>query len=276
MGIIDKSSIEKWILPHLSIGTRGFKPEVPLVQIVQAIFHRVKTGTQWRELPVKQFFDKKIIKWGAVFHHFNEWSKDGSWKRVWIELLRSNYTCLDLSSVQIDGSHTVARGGGEAIGYQGRKANETTNSLFLADNTGQMLAISTPQEGQHHDLYNIQSLFNELCDVLKLAGIDVGGLFMNADSGFDSKEFRSVCAQNEIEANVKTNPRNTKKDEEEYQYFDDELYKKRIVIEQANAWIDSYKALLIRFEKTIINWMSLHWIAFSARFINKTKKQKKV
>jgi len=59
-------------------------------------------------------------------------------------------------------------------------------------------------------------------------------------------EFRSVCAQKEIEANVKINPRNTKKDEEEYQYFDDELYKKRIVIEQANAWIDSYKVLLIR------------------------------
>lgn len=276
MGIIDKNSIDKWILPHLSVGKRGFKPSVPLYQIVLVIFYRLKTGCQWRELPIKQYISDVDMSWQNIYHHFKEWSKDGSWQRVWIELLRNNYKYLDLSSIQLDGSHTVARGGGEATGYQGRKSNETTHSLFLADNTGQMLAISTPQEGQHHDLYHIQSLFDELCKVLNLAGVDVRGLFMNADPGFDSKEFRSICTQKEIEANIKTNPRNNIKDEGESQYFDDELYKKRIVIEQANAWIDSYKALLIRFEKKVINWMSLHWMAFSARFINKINKQRKV
>jgi hypothetical protein len=40
----------------------------------------------------------------------------------------------DLSSIQLDGSHTLAKNGGAAISYQGRKAGRTTNALFLADN----------------------------------------------------------------------------------------------------------------------------------------------
>lgn len=276
MGIIDKSSIEQWILPHLSVGKRGFKPQIPLYQIVMAIFYRLKTGCQWRLLPVKQFVEDVDMSWESVYYHFNKWSKDGSWQRVWVELLRSNHKHLDLSSVQIDGSHTVAKRGGEAIGYQGRKASKTTNSLFLADNTGQMLAIATPQEGQHHDLYNIGELFKELFELLQSAGVDTRGLFLNADPGFDSDELRSICIQEEIEANIKPNPRNTKKDEDEYQYFDSKLYEKRTVIEHANAWLDGFKALIIRFETKITNWMSLHWIAFSARFITKINKQRKV
>jgi len=34
------------------------------------------------------------------------------------------------------GSHTLAKRGGEALAYQGRKAAKTTNLLFLADNQG--------------------------------------------------------------------------------------------------------------------------------------------
>ena len=45
--------------------------------------------------------------------------------------------------------------------------------------------MSTPQEGQHHDLFEIQTLFNEICTMLKEAGISLDGLFLNADPGFD-------------------------------------------------------------------------------------------
>ncbi len=47
----------------------------------------------------------------------------------------------------------LAKRGGEAVAYQGRKAAKTTNLLFLADNQGQMLACASPQEGKHNDLH---------------------------------------------------------------------------------------------------------------------------
>lgn len=139
-----------------------------------------------------------------------------------------------------------------------------------------MLAMSEPQEGQHHDLYEIKKLFLELCDLLKSANIATKGIFLNADPGFDSEDLRTVCVTEQIEANIRSNPRNKAKNTIDYQYFDEELYKRRTVIEHANAWMDSYKALLVRFEKHSNNWISLHWMAFTASFLRKIKNSKKV
>lgn len=188
MGIISKSMIEKWILPHLPRGKRGFGTTVPIVEIVECILYRLKTGCQWREVPTKQFFTAKVLKWGAVFYYFNKWSRAGCWKKIWVNLLKANLQYLDLSSAEFDGSHTPAKNGGDAVGYQGRKATNTTNALFFSDNQGVILAMSTPQEGQHraanrHDLYQIQELFEEICSLLKQAGINLKGLFLNADPG---------------------------------------------------------------------------------------------
>jgi DDE superfamily endonuclease len=178
---------------------------------------------------------------------------------------------LTYPAVQLDGSHTPAKNGGIAVGYQGRKACKTSNSLFLCDNTGQMVAVSTAQSGEHNDLYDIQALFDELTDVLELAGIDTKGLFLNADPGFDSVDFRLACSSKEIEANIKENPRGKKLPPEQFVYFDEELYKCRCKIEHANAWMDSFKALIIRFETKVSNWMALQWIAFIVMFARKLK-----
>lgn len=281
MGILNKDTIERWIIPHLTRGKRGFDVSVPVVEIVAAILYRLKTGCQWRELPLKEFFSDKSLTWNSVFYHFNKWSKAGCWQKVWINLLKSNYKYLDLSSVELDGSHTPAKNGGAAVGYQGRKACRTTNSLFLCENQGIMLAMATPQEGQHHDLFQIQALFQEIGEILKQAGIDLNGLFLNADPGFDSEGFKQACQQEGIIPNVKPNPRNASpKDEEPYEsgtpIFDEELYKERYVIERANAWIDAFKALIVRFEFTVRNWMAFHFLAFTVIFLRKINKLMKV
>lgn len=281
MGIMDKAMIETWILPNLTIGTRGFDTTVPLTEIVECIFYRLKTGCQWRELPTKQFFSDKVLHWNSVFYYYNKWSKADCWKRIWTTILTKNRKYLDMSSVEFDGSHTPAKNGGDAVGYQGRKACNTTNALFLSDNQGVMLAMSTPQEGQHHDLFQIQLLFDEICTLLKEADIDLKGLFLNADSGFDSSDFMAACEKEEIIANVKVNPRNSANSEPSvYQkgthVFDDQLYADRSVIEHSNAWVDGFKALLVRFEFSVRNWMSLHFIAFSVIFLRKIDRKLKV
>lgn len=280
MGIPNKYTIETWILPHLTVGTRGFDPTVPLTEIVEAIFYRMKTGCQWRELPTKEFFSKTVLNWNTVYYHFNKWSKANCWKKIWLNILKSNLHFLDLSSIEFDGSHTPAKNGGDAVGYQGRKASNTTNALFMADNQGVMLAMSTPQEGQHHDLFQIQPLFDEICTMLKDVGLDLKDLFLNADPGFDSEEFRKACEKENIIPNIKPNPRNSTKEQEPYEsgthIFDEELYKDRSVIEHSNAWLDGFKSLLVRFEFSVRNWLSLHFMAFSVIFLRKINKKIKV
>ncbi len=216
------------------------------------------------------------MTWQGVFYYFNKWTKQGCWQRMWIELLKANRRYLDLSCMHLDGSHTLAKNGGQAIGYQAQKSAKTTNSLFLSDNQGIMIAMSAPQEGNHHDLFEIQILFDELCQALTAAGINLKGLFLNADPGFDSQDLRQKCADYEIEANIKPNTRNAKKQLQQDHYFDEMLYQRRTVIERANAWLDSFKTLLVRFEFKAANWVAFHWIAFAVLFLRKINKKIKV
>ena len=279
MEILNKNTIEKYIVPYLLKGKRGFKSKIPVTAVVCAILYRLKTGCQWRQLPLKEFFEDTSVSWNTVFYHFNRWSKTGCWERVWLNLLKAHRSELNLSSLQLDGSHTPAKNGGDATGYQGRKACKTTNALFICDNQGIMMAISTPQAGQHHDLFEIKELFGQLLKLLKEAEIDLDGLFLNADSGFDSKNLKQICDEENIIANIKTNPRNaSNKNIEPHtdgdHIFDDELYKARYVIERSNAWLDAFKALLVRFEFTVRNWKALHFIAFAVLFLRKIAKKK--
>ena len=271
LGLIDEGKIRTWILPHLSKGKRGFKSKVDLVGVLLLILKRMKTGCQWRELVVEQYIKDGKTKWQTVYYYFNKWSKDGSFVNVWTQLLSANKRYLDMSCVQLDGSHTPAKRGGAAVGYQGRKAAKTTNSLFLCDNSGQMLTVSEAQCGEHNDLYDINRLFSEMLHILEQAGIECGGIFINADPGFDSEELKQICSEKEIELNVKPNKRNRKQHTDAYRYFDEELYKRRTKIEHANAWMDAFKALLVRYEKLLQTWMALQWLALITLFCRKLK-----
>ena len=81
---------------------------------------------------------------------------------------------------------------------------------------------------------------------------------------------------------MKPNPRNESEEQRLEPYesgnhiFDEELYKDRSVIEHSNAWIDGFKALLVRFEFSVKNWVALHFIPFSVIFLRKINKKIKV
>ena len=271
--LISEDSINGLIIPYLSSGKREGKFRVSKTAIVKAILFKLKTGCQWRQLPVASFFQDYCLSWQGVYYHFRKWASDGSWRHVWIRLLARFRQVLDLSSVQMDGSLSTAHNGGEAVGYQPRVAANSSNSLFLADNRGLMLSCSSPVSGQHHDLYQIRHLFEELLGLLREAGIETAGLFLNADAGFDSKELRKACEKEGIEANIPHNARNKDLPEQKY-YFDELLYKRRNVIEQANAWLDAFKALLIRYEVKAMHGLCLHFLAFSVQLIRKILKNK--
>lgn len=259
---LTKKFITKNLMPYLSQTNLGRKTKVPLWRHIKAIIHKLKTGTQWRELPIAAFGSPLLMNWQSVYYHFNKWSKDGSWKNLWTKFLKLHKSTLDMSSVQLDGSHTPAKRGGEAVGYQGRKKAKTTNSLFLTDKQGLPLAMSPPVSGNHHDLFDIEKYFQKMMDDLANADISSNGLFMNADGGFDSKAFREYCLDNGIIPNIDFNKRNSKLADYEY-LLDDELYKERFSVERTNAWIDAFKTLLVRFETKAHTWLSLHYLAFT-------------
>jgi hypothetical protein len=84
--------------------------------------------------------------------------------------------------------------------------------------------MSKPVSGNHHDLYEINKAFKNICEILEQADIDPRGLVMNADAGFDSRDFREYCDGLEILANIDINKMNAKNTDYEYLVYP-ELYK---------------------------------------------------
>jgi hypothetical protein len=83
--------------------------------------------------------------------------------------LENHKWALDLSTSSVDGSHTKALRGGEQVEFQTRKMSKTTNALYLTDNQGLPIAMSSPIAGNHHDLYQIDIHLDELFQTLEKA-----------------------------------------------------------------------------------------------------------
>jgi len=94
-------------------------------------------------------------------------------KQSWILFLKQHKKALNLSSVDLGGSHTPAIRGGDQVEYQGRKKRKTTNALYLTDRQGLPLAMSDPISGNHNDLHNIQVQFELVTATLEQAEIPV-------------------------------------------------------------------------------------------------------
>ena len=105
---------------------------------------------------------------------------------------------LDMSRVELDGSHTTTLRGGECCGYQGRKKRKTTNVIYVTDSQGIPLAMSIPVSGSHNDLYCISEVLSELFSGLNSSALPISGLFLNADAGFDTERFRRGCHKREV------------------------------------------------------------------------------
>ena len=73
--MLDKDTIKNEILPHLSKAKRGYVTQSCLIEVVNAILYKLKTGCQWALLPVEALFSGKVLSHGAVYHHYNKWSK---------------------------------------------------------------------------------------------------------------------------------------------------------------------------------------------------------
>ena len=99
MEVLSKEMIRQWILPVLPFSAHGRPSVVEPVELVGVILYKLKSGCQWRLLPVKPFFTGASLTWQGVYARFSAWRKDGSWQGVWLRLLRENGAHLDCTSV---------------------------------------------------------------------------------------------------------------------------------------------------------------------------------
>ena len=110
---ITPENFKKHIEPYLSKAKRGYVSRIGLEKIFNAIVYKLVTGCQWKEIKIEEEGGKSV-SYQAIYWHYRKWSKDGSLKRVWEKSLEVIEEQLDLSELNLDGSHTIAKKGAKA------------------------------------------------------------------------------------------------------------------------------------------------------------------
>ena len=67
-----------------------------------------------------------------------------------------------------------------------------------------------------------------------------------------------------MSANILENKRNRKNNKRgRKRFFNQDIYDTRFVNERTFAWVDSFRTLLIRFDKLDNTWLNWHYLAFA-------------
>lgn len=166
--------------------------------------------------------------------------------------------------MNLDGSHAIAKKGGESVAYQHRKRAKTSNLLPITDGKGYVLASTGIVAGQHHDAFCLKAQLQTAFKAMKRLGLAIAGAVFNADSAFDTREGRKVCFNHGLIPNMAENKRNRKTTKRgRKRLFNADLYKQRFTSERSFAWVDKFRALLIRFDRKDANFLGGHHIAFA-------------
>ena len=264
---ITEEQFERHISPCLSKAKRGYVSKIPLYKIFNYILYWLHTGCQWSQLSIDPDPDdpeKKELSYHAVYHHYRKWSKDGSLEKVWHHSIKVIEAELNLSELNLDGSHILAKKGGQSVLYQGRKKAKTCNLLPVSDGHGFIIASTGIIAGNHNDAFNLKSHLQQAFKQMKRLGLLLTGAYFNGDSAFDTKDARKTCFNHGLIPNMAENKRNRKKPKRgRKRLFNTEVYKRRFVAERSFAWIDKFKRLLIRFERKDAYFLAGHHIAFA-------------
>ena len=95
---------------------------------------------------------------------------------------------LDVSILHGDCSDTVAKKGGNGIGFSGHKHHTGEKVLAIVDNNGYILAPYTIAPANRNDCILLPESLEHLSRITRSVGISLKGSFINFDGGLDSKK----------------------------------------------------------------------------------------
>jgi hypothetical protein len=164
---------------------------------------------QWKCLPVpKDPHGNAAIHYTTVYKVFARWSDDGSLEDAFIASVGhlSDHNQLDLRVLHGDGTNTVAKKGGDGIGYSGYKHHKGEKVIAIIDNNGYVLAPLPVAPANEADTVLLPEGLKGLKRMAKLTGLVLEGSYLGFDEQSDRKctcnrshggiSLKSACCEN--------------------------------------------------------------------------------
>ena len=227
-----------WLLERIPDSPRspkGGRPPADKRKVVRGIFWMLDNGAKWKDLP-RRFGPKSTVhRW------FQKWVREGVFEAIMRDAGRlveeddgyRLYECF------IDGTFSKARGGGDGVGCT--RVGKGVKNMVLVDARGLPVAVDTTSANPHESRL-VQQLFDFMLTE-EMPERVIG------DKAYDSDELDTELAEQGIEM-IAPHRSNRKLENVTQDGRPLRRYKRRWKVERTIGWIQHFRRLCIRWEKS--------------------------
>jgi transposase len=223
----------------------------PMENVLRAIFFILRTGMQWRALPRELF---QVA--GSTAHKYHmEWSKDGGFYMLWFADALVTYNekrGIVWTKLAIDACNIAAPMALESVGPNPKDTGKNgSKRTVICDSRGVVLSIILSSANRHD--------VTQLVASLEAFGIEVpeefyGLIHLFADKGYVGKEHEKTAREHGITLmtpNKGVGPSNRSRT----------IQRNRVIVERDHSWMNRFRKLKIRYEKTHRSYFGLMCIS---------------
>ena len=225
----------------------GRKP-LPPRQVFAGILYVLRTGGQWNALPKEQFGAPS-----SVYGYFQRWTKAGFFLALWIAGL-TDYDAMkgiEWDWQSTDGAMTKAPLAPETVGPNPTdRAKNGTKRHVATDGRGVPLALVTTGANRH-DVSQLELLL----DSYVIPRPEVTAQFpqhLCADKAYDSPYARHVMLDRSFTPHILA-----RGEEQKEKTRTPGHRARRWVVEACHSWMNRFRKILVRFEKTDASYFAL-------------------
>lgn len=214
---------------------RGGRPAADKRKTIRGIFWILDNGAKWKDLPPEFGSKSTVHRW------FKKWVEAGLFETIMRKAGRfvEERDGYKLYECYIDGTFAKAKGGGDGIGCT--RAGKGVKIMILVDAQGLPVAVDTASANPHESKL-VQQLFDFMLPHEPPERV-IG------DKAYDSDILDEELAEQGIEmiAPHRSNrsPHNKTQDGRPLR-----RYKRRWTVERTIAWLQHYRRLCIRWERS--------------------------
>jgi transposase len=246
--------VEEFVLPHLHRGSRAPRLKLSLHAIFNYILKLLYLGCQWQELPIeKTKAGQPEIHYTRIYAAFRRYEAQGCLDAIFegsvaILSLKGH---LDISVIHGDGTTTVAKKGGDNLGFSGHKHLKGDKVVPFCDRNCHVIAPFIAAPGNRNESPLLKEALPKVSRIAKQIGLDLSQTIVSLDGVYDSRSNRKAIFNRGMMPNIPENPRGRKTPKRGRKpIFDPAIFQERFqTIERVFAWEDKFRRLLMRFER---------------------------
>lgn len=227
-----------WIcerLPYSTPSPKGGRPPADMRKVVSGIFWILDNGAKWKDLPAE--FGSK----STVHRRFKKWVEAGAFE----ELMRAAGRCVEerggykLYECFIDGTFAKAKGGGDGIGLT--KVGKGVKIMVLVDAQGLPVAVDTAPANRA-ECHLVQQLFDFMMPLEPVERV-IG------DKAYDSDPLDAEMASRGVEM-IAPHRRSRTPERKTQDGRPLRRYVRRWTVERTISWLQNFRRLCIRWERS--------------------------